>query len=145
VFGVTDDSVVTGDSAVAVPVGNTLMVKPDTPRPPGPPAPLPAADPPFAPVGDSYLKQLPQVKHEEKAPMPDRAQRMGIGGQVILRVGVDRGGRVRSVRVVKAGGHGFDEAASKAMWKFRFTPCLDFQGRAVDCLLTYSYRFQSPR
>ena len=83
---------------------------------------MPAADPPFAPVGDVYLKQFARVLHEEKAPMPENALRMGIGGQVVMRVGVDQDGRVRSVRVVKAGGHGFDEAASKAMWKFRFSP-----------------------
>jgi protein TonB len=145
VFGATEDSVIEGDSPVAVPVGNTVMVKPETPRPPGPPTPLPGADAPFAPVGDIYLKQFARKLREEKAPMPENALRMGVGGQVVMRVGVDRDGKVRSVRVIKPGGHGFDEAASKAMWKFRFSPCIDMQGRTVDCLLTYLYRFEAPR
>lgn len=145
VFGVTEDSVVEGDSPVAVPVGNTVMVKPETPRPTTPPAPLPGAEAPFAPVGDIYIKQFPRRIREEKAPMPENALRMGIGGLVVMKVGVGLDGRVRSVRVIKPGGHGFDEAASKAMWKFRFTPCIDMQGRKVDCLLTYNYRFEAPR
>jgi periplasmic protein TonB len=145
VFGLTEDSVVEGDSPVAMPVGNTVMVKPETPRSPGPPTPLPGAETPFAPVGDIYLKQFARKLREEKAPMPENALRMGIGGQVVMRVGVDRDGKVRSVRVIKPGGHGFDEAASKAMWKFRFSPCIDMQGRTVDCLLTYLYRFEAPR
>jgi TonB family protein len=144
VFGVTEDSVIEGDSPVAIPVGNTVMVKPETPRPTTPPAALPGADTPFAPVGDIYLKQFARKIREEKAPMPENALRMGIGGLVVMRVGVDREGKVRSVRVIKPGGHGFDEAASKAMWKFRFTPCIDMQGRTVDCLLTYNYRFEAP-
>ena len=145
VFGVSDDSVVAGDSPGSVPVGNTVMARPDEPRPPGPPVALPGADTPFAPVGDVYLKQFARKLREEKAPMPETALRMGIGGQVVMRVGVDRTGKVRSVRVIKPGGHGFDEAASKAMWKFRFSPCIDMQGRSVDCLLTYLYRFEAPR
>jgi protein TonB len=143
VFGVTEDSVVEGDSPVAVPVGNTVMVKPETPRPVTPPAALPGAETPFAPVGDIYIKQFPRTLREEKVPVPENALRMGIGGMVVMRVGVNREGKVRSVRVIQPGGHGFDEAASKAMWKFRFSPCIDVQGRTVDCLLTYRYKFEA--
>ena len=40
-FGVTLDSVVEGESPVAVPVGNTVMTKDRTPAPPVPPKALP--------------------------------------------------------------------------------------------------------
>ena len=143
VFGVTEDSVVDGDSPVAVPVGNTVMMKPETPRPIAPAGgPARGGDAVRARWGTSTSKQFARMLREEKAPMPENAVRMGIGGQVVMRVGVDRDGKVRSVRVIKPGGHGFDEAAIKAMWKFRFSPCIDMQGRTVDCLLTYMYRFE---
>ena len=39
-----------------------------------------------------------------------------------MRVGIDRKGAIHSVRVVRRAGHGFDDAAVKAMWRFRFSP-----------------------
>ena len=146
-FGVSLDSVVGGESPVAVPVGNTVMADPRSARPDKPPAPLPAVTgpPPFSPVSDVYIGQFARVLQEAKAQFPKEALRMGMGGQVVLKVGIDRTGRVRSVRVVSRGGHGFDEAATSAMWKFRFSACQTQQGEPVDCLITYTYRFEVPR
>jgi protein TonB len=145
-FGVTLDSVVEGDSPVAVPVGNTLMTKERNQAPPEPPRPLPRAEgpPAFRPVSDIYIGDYARLLHEEVARHPAEAQRLGVGGEVTLRVGINRQGTIHSVRVVRSAGHGFDEAAVKAMWKFRFTPCRTRQGEAVDCLITYKYRFLPP-
>jgi outer membrane biosynthesis protein TonB len=44
--------------------------------------------------------------------------------------------------VLKSVGHGFDEAAVKAMWKFRFSPCKTHQGEPVDCVIAYTYVFE---
>ena len=146
-FGVSLDSVVGGESPVAVPVGNTVMADPRTAKPdkPAPPLPPVAGPPPLSPVSDVYIGEFPRVLQEIKAPHPPEALRMGLGGSVVVRVGVDRLGAVRSVKVVQRAGHGFDEAAVKALWKFRFSPCKTQKGDVVDCLLTWRYTFEVPR
>jgi periplasmic protein TonB len=148
VFGVTMDSVVTGDSAVAVPVGSTLMTKDRTQGRPGPAAPSTVTEAPsFAPVAETSIGEFPRTIHEEKGDSyyPPEARRMGLEGQVVLRVGIDRRGSIRAVRVIKKAGYGFDEAASRAMWKFKFTPARTREGEAVDFLITYTYTFRAER
>jgi periplasmic protein TonB len=147
VFGVTMDSVVTGDSSVAVPVGNTTMTKDRTPGKPGPGL-APAAEPgppSFEPVGETYIGQWPTVLHEVKPVFPAEAQRLGVEGKVVMRVGIDREGRVRSVRVTKKAGYGFDEVAVQNMWKFRFVPAKAKDGQPVDFVITYTYSFVEQR
>jgi protein TonB len=146
VFGVTDESVIAEDSPVAVPVGNTLMTKDRTPGK-EPPKPLPAADPnAFAPVADDFVAEMPVLIAEVKPNYPEEARRLGIEGRVKLRVGVDRHGRVRSVKVSRGAGYGLDEAASEAMWQHRFKPARTADGRAVDHLLSYTmvFTFETP-
>jgi protein TonB len=146
-FGVTMDSVVTGDSAVAVPVGSTLMTKERTAGPPTPPAPTTVIEgpPSFSPVAETAIGEEARLLHEEKGDYPDEARRMGLGGQVLLRVGIDRRGVVRSVRVIKKAGYGFDEAAARALWKFKWAPARTREGTPVDILITYKYTFRSER
>ncbi len=146
-FGVTLDSVVQGEAAVAVPVGNTLMTKDRTPGPPEPPRPLPPVEaaPAFAPVSELYIGEFARLMQEVKVDHPREALQLGLGGRVVMRVGIDRKGAIHSVRVVRRAGHGFDDAAVKAMWRFRFSPCRTKQGDAVDCLITYTYTFEPPR
>jgi protein TonB len=142
VFGVTAESVVAGESAVAVPIGNTLMTKDRTPAKAAP-LPLPAADPDaFAPVADNLIAQFPASLGEVKAEYPEEAKRMGIEGRVKLRVSLDRQGHVRSVRVAKRAGNGFDEAAKQALMRMRFSPARTADGRAVDWEFTYDYGFE---
>jgi protein TonB len=146
VFGLTLDSTVTGDSPVAVPVGNTLATANRKPAPPGPPPAPPAPGPPeFAPVPDSYLASFPEKTREVKPDYPSEARRLGLDGQVTLRVGIDRHGVVRSVRLLKKAGYGMDEAAVQAMWKFKFTPARSKDGQAVDCQINYTHTFQAER
>lgn len=142
VFGVTPESVTTSESAVAVPVGNTLMTKDRTPAK-APPQPLPAVDPnAFAPVADNLIAQFPVSLGEVKAEYPEEAKRMGIEGRVKLRVSLDRQGHVRFVRVAKRAGYGFDEAAKQALMRMRFSPARTADGRAVDWEFTYDYGFE---
>lgn len=143
VFGVTSDSVIEGPSEVAVPVGNTLMTKDRAP--PKPAAYAATAGPaPFAPVTDSYLAQWPSELKKAEHAYPEEAKRLRIEGQVLLRVGVDRKGNVRVVRTIKKAGYGMDEAASSAMWHYKFTPCRTKDGQAVDCQINYRIVFELP-
>jgi protein TonB len=147
VFGVTMDSTVTGNSAVAVPVGNTLATKDRTPGKPGPPAPAVAGPDPsaFAPAAETSIKEYPRLVSEGPREYPPEASRLGLEGLVVLRVGIDRHGAVRSVRVINKAGYGFDDAAARAMLKGRFTPALTHDGTPVDFVITYRYRFTLAR
>lgn len=146
VFGVTEDSVVVGSSPVAVPVGNTLMTK-DRTLAKVPPARLPPAPPPppaFAPVDEDQVAEFPEVKVKPEPNYPEVAQRMGIGGKVRLKVGIDRKGNVKSVRVLQKAGYGMDEEAVRVLWQYKFKPARRANGQPVDFVITYNFTFRSP-
>jgi protein TonB len=144
VFGVTEDSVVAGDSPVAVPVGNTLMTK-DRTLAKAPPAPLPPAPPPaFAPVDEEAVSEFPEVVVKPEPTYPELAQRMGVGGRVRLKLGIDRKGNVKSVRVLEKAGYGMDEEAVRVVWQYKFRPAKGKNGQPVDFVITYNFTFRSP-
>jgi periplasmic protein TonB len=145
VFGVTLDSTVTGDSSIAVPVGNTTMTADRSRRKPGPPSPAVAGPPEFAPAAEASIGEYPRKTKEVTADFPGEARRLGVEGQVVMRVGIDRHGSIRSVKIIKRAGYGFDEAAMAAMWKFKFSPAKTKDGQSVDFLITYTYTFRDQR
>ena len=144
VFGVTPESVVEGESSVAVPVGNTLMTKDRTPAK-APPAPLPPpADPDaFVPAADNLILEPAAMEKEVKAVYPPEEERLGIEGRVQLRVAVDRHGSVRWTRVIKSAGHNLDEAARTALARSKFRPARTRDGRLVDQVIPWTYTFQA--
>lgn len=146
VFGVTQDSVVTGESAVAVPVGNTLMTK-DRTLAKAPPPPLPPAPPPrpeFDPVDEESVAEFPEAQVKPEPNYPPIAARMGIGGKVRLKLGIDRKGNVKSVRVLEKAGYGMDEEAVRVVWQYRFKPAKRADGQPVDVVITYNFTFRAP-
>jgi TonB family protein len=62
-----------------------------------------------------------------------------------LKVGIDANGKVVQVKVIERGGHGFDEAAMKALKLFRFKPAMTSDGKAVPCSITWKFRFEADR
>jgi len=143
VFGVTRDSVVAGESPIVVAVGNTLMTK-DRELAKAPPPPLPAAPPPeFAPVDDESVTELPEVIFQPKPTYPEIARRMGIEGKVLVRIGIDRRGIIKSVRVLQKAGYGMDEEAVKAAWQGKYRPARGVDGKPVDYTISYSFKFSS--
>jgi periplasmic protein TonB len=146
VFGVTMSTVGPGESGMAVPVGNTLMAKPTGPRA-ADQAPHPygggAPGEGFQPVPDAYIATQPRAiyKVEGSDVYPADALALGLEGTVSLSVGINEKGAVVEVRVLKRAGHKFDEAATQALRKFRFSPALTSDGRAVPTRITYSYKF----
>ncbi len=144
VFGVTQDSVVAGDSPIAVTVGNTLMTK-DRTLAKAPPAPLLAAPPPeFAPVDDESVAELPEAYFKPEPAYPEIARRMGIEGKVLVRIGIDHNGNIKSVRLLQKVGYGMDEAAVKAAWQTKFRPARGVDGKPVDYAISYGFKFQLP-
>jgi protein TonB len=64
-----------------------------------------------------------------------------VEGTVVLRVLVDETGQVRSVKHVSGPGGGLDEAAAKAVARFRFRPALR-KGQPVATEIRYAYTFE---
>jgi protein TonB len=143
VFGVTQDSVVMGESPIAVAVGNTLMTK-DRALAKASPPPLPAAPPSeFAPVDDESVAELPEAYFKPEPIYPEIAKRMGIEGKVLVKIGIDRRGTIKSVRILQKAGYGMDEAAVKAAWQHKFRPARGVDGKPVDYAISYSFKFSS--
>jgi protein TonB len=148
IFGVTEESVVKGEAAVSVPVGNTLetsereVVK--TPPPPlAPPRSLSSSGPPS--VDDESITEHAKVLVEVKPEYPALAKRLGIEGSVMLRLAVDRLGKVKSARIVKKAGYGMDEAALKAIGSFIFAPARGARHEPLESTFNYEVRFQQSR
>ena len=143
-FGVSLSATTAGDSAVAVPIGNTLMTKPG----PKPEKPKPASGDGtggFVPVAEIYIS-----KHVEKIFMPEgdevyppEAKRLGLEGVVRLKLSIDEKGRVVHAKVLDRVGHGFDEAATRAVLQGKFKPAETSDGRAVPSTLIWTYRFEA--
>ena len=119
------------------PVGNTSYGKMAETAPP-PTDVKPYSAPQYMPI--YQVDRAPQVASEIKIPYPEEARRAGIEGTVTLRITVDAGGIVTSAEVLKGPGHGLNEAAQKAILKFKFHPATK-DGQAVSTEMKYSYTF----
>jgi TonB family protein len=142
-FGTSLSSTVSGPSSVSIPIGSTLAAKPAA-HPPAPAAAGGDGDG-FKPVADIYISKFPEkifVPDGEEF-YPSEAKRMGIEGAVKLKIGIDENGNVVRVKVLTVAGHGFDEAATKALWRAKFKPAVSNDGRAVPFNLMYVYRFET--
>jgi TonB family protein len=73
---------------------------------------------------------------------PPEAQRAGIEGSVILKLEIDRAGRVTKAEIATPGGHGFDEAALAAAPGLQFEPARREDGTPVRSRILYRYNFK---
>lgn len=98
------------------------------------------------PPAQTVLKtnRLAKVIHDVRPTYPPMALRMGMEGDVILRIEVDPTGAVTKAEITKSGGSGFDEEALKAVKQSRFEPA-QREGRFVPAEFTYIYRFRLQR
>jgi periplasmic protein TonB len=143
VFGGSLSSVVSGDANVAIPVGNTLMTKPTTART-GEAKPYSGEGTrAFVPVADLYIAKYPEVICPDAPELyPDEAKKMGLEGVVRFKLGIDEQGKLVSIKIVERAGHGFDEAATKAMQQCKIKPAVSNDGRPVPCTHSWGYRFE---
>lgn len=134
VVGLTLQSTTTA-SALAVPVGNTLVGKPSSTA-----AAPDAVRPGYAPsyLVDTLPILLEEINGEEV--YPREAKKQGIEGQVVLLITVESDGRVSTARVVSGPGHGLNEAARDAVLRARFKPATK-GGVPVATELRYLYDF----
>ena len=84
----------------------------------------------------------PKRLKPSKAPYPAVLKAQGIEGDVLVRVSLDKSGKVSSVKIVKGSGQKtFDEAARKAAFAEKFSPARR-NGKAIPFTLSYHYRFR---
>ena len=86
------------------------------------------------------MTKLPEILADFKASYPEEARKLGLEGQVILRLSVDSTGKVAKAAIIKGSGHGFDEAALDAVKRFRFKPGTEGD-EAIATEITYTYTF----
>jgi protein TonB len=143
VFGASKESVTSGSSTFSVPLGNTVATAPEnrgelqegTPEPASPPPPPPKPKP-------VTVRTKPRILQEVKVPYPAKARELGITGTVKVRVLVGANGSVRQTRVVSGPGFGLNEAAQRALTRFRFQPAMGSNDRPMAYWITYRYTFQ---
>ena len=61
---------------------------------------------------------------------------------MILKVSIDEAGAVRKVTVVQSAGHGFDDSATEALYRFKFSPACSTLGRPMAVQILYRYQFR---
>jgi len=102
------------------------------------------------PVSVSEIKTMPQPIGdtdfvEAHKDYPPDAKRLGIEGQVKVRLVVDAQGQVASRRLVTRLGHGLDQLAMRLAQKLRFKPAIDTSDRPVPAVVVWTFTFTLPR
>ena len=137
-----------GSSGVSVAIGTPGGVPDGVPGGKGKPdAPIPTAQgpkettgTPWKPTSAINIRRLPDPVNIPKINCP-ASKSKGLEGVVVLKVQVQRDGKVRRVRVVKGIGADCDKVAAKALRLARFKPAIGTNGKAVDHELRYEYEF----
>jgi len=86
------------------------------------------------------LLEHPEIVEFVDAPYPEQALAAGVEGVVLLRIDIDASGAVTGVEVLRAAGHGFDQAAMAAAGQFRFSPAVDESG-PVPVAIEFEFGF----
>ena len=76
---------------------------------------------------------------------PDDAKKAGTEGHVILKLTIDRQGKVIGAVIHTPGGHGFDVAALEAAWDLTFAPARLADGTPFKAIIKYRYEFVLPK
>ncbi|MCC6525143.1 MAG: TonB-dependent receptor [Polyangiaceae bacterium] len=117
----------------------------------------PQPEPPPDQSYDQYGRPIPrpaQPEPEKKKPTPpkplnyvppvypEEARKLGLEGEVILKLSVSTEGKVDAAEVATPGGHGFDEAALEAAKGLSFEPARRPDGTPFAARISYRYAFK---
>jgi protein TonB len=102
------------------------------------------------PVSVSEIKTMPMPIGdtdfvEAHKDYPADAKRLGVEGQVKVRLVVDAKGDVASRRLVTRLGHGLDQLAMRLARKLRFRPAIDNSDRPVAAVVVWTFTFTLPQ
>lgn len=90
------------------------------------------------PIGDTDFVEA----HRD---YPVEARRLGIEGQVKIRLLVDKSGKVTSRKLITKLGHGLDQLAMKLAGRLRFEPAIDTDDRPVASVVVWTFTFTLPQ
>jgi periplasmic protein TonB len=139
-IGISMESTTTA-SGMAAPVGNTLYGR-AADRAEDPSSATPYRSERYAPPSQVTTLPEPLGCDIPRAEYPEEARRLGIEGEVRLRLVVDEEGRVREARVVRDPGHGFGEVAARAARAYcHFRPARK-DGAVVATEIPYTIKFE---
>lgn len=132
-------------------------VQPDAPPPPDAAMPMPAIDTDLRLTGGPVVGRLapaaaPSSEDDEVIPLvrippmyPARAERLHLGGTVVVEFTIDAIGRVEDPKVVSAKPAGiFNQAALQAILRWRFKPKLE-DGKPVARRARQRFEFTPPQ
>jgi len=105
--------------------------------------PVVAARPPDASASGPIVRAArPRGGYQVRPVYPEAARRAGIQGTTLLRIFIEKDGRVTNVNVERSAGHqGLDEAAAEAVRRWRFEPALNATGPvSVSALVPVEFR-----
>lgn len=94
-------------------------------------------------AGSAAELQAPVLETRAEAEYPPAALERRAEADVGLELTIDASGVVTSVRVTAPAGSGFDEAASAAATKFRFSPARR-AGVPIESIVQFTYSFRPP-
>jgi len=105
--------------------------------------PVVAARPPDASASGPIVRAArPRGGYQVRPVYPEAARRAGVQGTTLLRIFIEKDGRVTNVNVERSAGHqALDEAAAEAVRRWRFEPALNATGPvSVSALVPVEFR-----
>jgi protein TonB len=99
------------------------------------------------PVALASVKSMPEAigDYDYDKDYPDEARKLGVEGEVLVRLLVDESGKVAEAKLARGLGHGLDQKALAFVRGIRFKPARDDTDRAVATRITWTVKFQLPR
>ena len=130
------------------PVAVAPVLVPVTPAPPVAPAPEQQEGPRpqqfggFAAYKADHVDQRPSIARRVSPEYPLKARRMGVEGNVMVQLIVDKNGQPQTCSVLSAAPEGYFEAAAlEAAARMRFIPG-KIQGQPVNTMIVLPFTFR---
>jgi TonB family protein len=108
-------------------------------------APAPPAPPSIATIKRRALPKGDYGVLEAGKSYPDEARRLGIEGDLRVRLVVDTTGHVTSATLLGHLGHGLDELALKQARAIEFDPAIDTDDQPTTSVVVWSFHFTLPK
>ena len=153
IFGVSMNSTTSGNSGFKVQMGNTLMTDDTTGWEKGKPKKIGEYNPDNF-IAEKDVKKVVKKRKKRakivKKAIPKKivrpkytnlAKDEEIEGKIILKITIDKNGKVIKVKVLKGLGYGLDEEAVRAVKRFKFIPALLDNGNHTASTITYTINF----
>jgi len=105
------------------------------------------AEPPPAPISIAAIKTPARAKgdYDYTKDYPDEARRLGVEGDIRVRLTVDDKGKVKAAMLLNRLGHGLDELALARAKAIEFEPARDTDDRPVSSFVVWTFHMILPK